>query len=145
MENLRELLAEVSKLSVSIDKILRASEFYQYDDLSGLDMDLDNPDEIFLHEELRNVLAQLDKAKCAVEYLESPIMGEYVLHKNGSGRYECEVHEFTSGNTIECLVFDDFDERFKWVATRVEHNGEDYYLVGYKNMSMDGLKIRIRK
>lgn len=145
MENLRDLFKAVSAISGSIDKILRESEFYEYDDLSGLDMDFENPDDMLLWEELRMVLGQLDSVKSTIAYLERPVVGEYVLHKNDQGRYECPVHEFTSGNAIECLIFDDFYERFKWVATGVEHNGEDYYLVGYKNVSLEGLKIRVRK
>lgn len=51
--------------------------------------------------------------------------------------------EFTSGDGIEVLIYDDFYDKKCWKKTRVEHDG-DYYLVGYSNIPMQGLKARIR-
>ena len=39
---------------------------------------------------------------------------------------------------------DEYHEVPYWTRTIVEHNGEDYYLVGYKDFPMDGLRIRVR-
>ena len=52
--------------------------------------------------------------------------------------------EFTSGNRIEALIYDDNYEIERWVKTSVEHDGNGYYLVGYKDVNMEGLLVRIR-
>lgn len=31
-----------------------------------------------------------------------------------------------------------------WCASRVEHNGEDYYIVGANGVKLEGLRVRIR-
>jgi len=31
-----------------------------------------------------------------------------------------------------------------WVQTKVEHDGEDYYLIGYDDIPMEGLCVRVR-
>ena len=31
-----------------------------------------------------------------------------------------------------------------WVQTKVEHDGEDYYLAGYEDIPMEGLSVRVR-
>ena len=31
-----------------------------------------------------------------------------------------------------------------WTRTTVEHNGEDYYLVGYKGLPMNGPRVHVR-
>lgn len=53
---------------------------------------------------------------------------EGYLIKNGTtGRYEIEGKDryFTSGSPLE--VWNGYEER--WVRSRVEHNGKDYYIV----------------
>lgn len=31
-----------------------------------------------------------------------------------------------------------------WVQTKVEHDGEDYYLMGYEDIPMEGMEVRVR-
>ena len=45
---------------------------------------------------------------------------------------------------IEVLLQGDADEAPCWVQTKVEHDGEDYYLAGYGDISMEGLRVRVR-
>lgn len=60
------------------------------------------------------------------------------LTKNWQGRYELpDGTYFTTGDTIE------FKYDFKhWIRTTVHHNLEDYYLVGFPDLKMDGLIVR---
>lgn len=68
------------------------------------------------------------------------------LLKNSRGRYESgDGHEYTSGSGIEVEIYDSFDERYNWEWASVEHDGTDYYIVGHKDVKMDGLKVRRRK
>ena len=53
-------------------------------------------------------------------------------------------HFYDCRSSIEALVTDEYHEVPCWTRTTVEHNGEDYYLVGYKGLSMGGLRVRVR-
>ena len=144
MKKIGEVFREVSKLGEGISRVLEMADYYRFDDLSGLEINYDDQDERFLQGELRSIFYRLDKVNREIEYLRRPIQGEYVLWKNEADRYECDVREFYSGSTIECYVYDNYDDRYKWTITRVEHNGKDYYLVDFENTPLEGLKVRIR-
>ncbi|MFD1428490.1 DUF488 family protein, N3 subclade [Kroppenstedtia sanguinis] len=93
----------------------------------------------------RLVAEWLEETLTRWKYLQKPVVAEGFLRKNERGRYEIDDRfEFTSGQSIEVLISDpDFDET-AWVKTRVEHNGQDYYLVGYDEIPMAGLMARER-
>ncbi len=145
MNDLEKVLSSASSLSCKIGAILNESKFEEYDDLSGLNIDSNDEEQLLLQDELRSILGHLENAKRDIDYLNKPIAYTGYLQKNSRGRYETGDKEYTSGNGIEVLIYDDFYEKNRWVKTRVEHNGKDYYLVGYGNISMQGLKVRIRK
>ena len=145
MNDLEKVLSSASSLSWKIGELLKESKFEEYDDLSGLNINSKDEEQLLLQDELRGILDHLDKAKRDIDYLNRPIAYTGYLYRNSRGRYETGVKEYTSGNGIEILIYDDFYEKNRWVKTRVEHNGKDYYLVGYGNISMQGLKVRIRK
>lgn len=145
MNNLKDLLNELNKVGREAKQILKAVEFDPYEELSGLAINYDNPDEVFLQEELRGVLSKFDEAVSTLEYLRKPITGTYTLHKNRNGRYECERGELTSGSGIEFCHYNNFYERYEWAGSRVEHDGKDYYIVGYNDVPLEGLKVRFRR
>ncbi|MEV2907564.1 DUF5348 domain-containing protein [Paenibacillus larvae] len=64
--------------------------------------------------------------------------GKLVL--NELGRYEIDGTSiyFTSGDQIEYLV------NKVWKISRVDHNGEDYYIVADPGLKMLGLTARAR-
>ena len=144
MQTLQELLNELLKVNREIKRIIKNSKFDIYDDLSGLNIDYDDSEQRFLLNELIHSMYSLEKASNILDYLNKPITGEYTLHKNSTGRYECGIREFSSGSMVECLVYDEFDERYNWIYTGIEHNGTDYYLTAAKNTPLEGLKIRLR-
>lgn len=145
MKKMDEVFREVTKLGDGISRVLEMADYYRFDDLSGLDIDYDDPNERFLQSELSLIFYRLKKINQDIEYLGRPIVGEYTLWKNEADRYECDLQEFRSGETIECYVYDSFYERDKWVITRVEYSGDDYCLAGYNSTPMEGLKVRIRR
>ena len=120
MNTLNELVNELYNVNMKIKQIIKAAQYETYDDLSGLNYDSSNPDDAFLITELRGIMDKLETASCNIDYITRPIKGVYTLHKNRSGRYE-------------------------WAASRVEHDGDDYYIVGYPDIKLDGLKIRLRE
>lgn len=104
-----------------------------------------SPDEILHYDMLRSFEGTLSKVVRGLEYLSRPIVLEGRLHKNKIGRYAIDDdHYYTSGSPIEVLVHDKYDDVKKWVLTRVEHGDGDYYLVDYKEVPMQGLKVRVR-
>lgn len=144
MENLKDLVNELYNVNMKIKSIVKASQFAEYDDLSGLYWSSDNPDDVFLQRELCDIMNKLDDASRNLDYIVRPVKGVYTLHKNRNGRYECSAREFTSGSSIEFYHYDNFYERYEWAASRVEHDGNDYYIVGFPGVTLDGLKIRVR-
>lgn len=146
MGDLERVLKETTKLSKCIGEVLSNSEYYEYDDLSGLKIDYDSKEELFLFRELNNILYKTENIKQKIDYLNRPIAYSGKLSKNVSGRYELDNKmEYTCGDIIEALVYDSNYETESWVKTTVEHDGNDYYLVGYKDVTMEGLLVRVRK
>lgn len=46
-----------------------------------------------------------------------------VAYVNDTGRIQCGRHEFTSGDCVDVLI------NGKWIPTRIEHNGRNYYSI----------------
>lgn len=144
MNDLEKLLINAGSISKNIDELLRRSTYDKYDDLSGLDINYDDKEQSFLLEEIKIILDKLEVAKNRIDYLNKPIQDIGELRKNNRGRYELGGEEFSCGSSIEVVLYDEYYEKENWVRTRVEHNGKDYYLVGYRDIPMQGLKVRIR-
>lgn len=58
-KTVKEIMTELSDLNVTIQKILYHTEFDNYDDLSGLDIDYTSAEELYLVDELRGILDKL--------------------------------------------------------------------------------------
>ena len=145
MKDLKQVLEETNGLYCKIDSILKSSTYDDCDDLSGLDIDYRDGQQLFLLEELQAIMRNLDEVRGRLIYLSLPVREVSRLHKNESGRYETDGgHYYTCGSPIEALVEDGYREVPYWVWTRLEHNEKDYYLVGYGNVDMGGLTVRVR-
>lgn len=149
--NINELLKSLSKLNFELKYLISKTKIDRYDDLSEVEADLNNPEQLLLVDELCSAMQKISEASDTISYLEKPIKGEYILHKNSNGRYECSAHEYTCGNGIEYYAYDETEERYRWVISRVEHDGDDYYIVGSKWLRFDrnavpleGLRVRRR-
>lgn len=146
MTDLKMVFEEAQKLNGRIRGLLGVSTYEKYDDLSGLSIDYMDGEQLFLQTELREIMEKLSDVAGRIAYLSRPVVEISRLHKNGNGRYETEDgHEYNSGCGIEALVQDDCWEVPYWVWTSVEHDQKDYFLVGHKNVQMDGLTVRVRK
>lgn len=136
VNDLKKVLSSASSLSRTISELLKKSTYENYDD--------NDEEQLLLLDEFKRILDKLENAKRDIDYLNRPIAYAGFLQKNSRGRYEIGDKEFTSGNGIEVLVYDNFYEKKRWTKARIEHDGEDYYLIGYKDVPMQGLKVRIR-
>lgn len=154
-KNIYEIMKEVSDLNYTIKKIMRHADFDNYEDLSGLEYNKTDAQELFLKDELCQLLSKLSDVSWTLDYLNRPVKVEGVLHKNSNGRYEVNGMELTSGHGLEYLATDDrhcrYDEHDEyvvtpyWCASRIEHDGTDYYIVGADNLdSLENVRVRLR-
>ncbi len=109
-----------------------------------------DPDEMFLFNELSDLMSPLYRLHRELLYLLMPCSDSQVLRKYPNGRYGYDIRPFEEGRTFSCgspieaLIYDD-DGYPYWVSSRIEHNGTDYYLYGYSNIPLSGLIIRERR
>lgn len=143
-----KVLAELEPLARSIRRLEKASTYDIYGDCSGLETDCDSPDDAEIMHELNSIMEHLYLARQRIELLTSPVQYESRLYRNASGRYE-DTHGnyYTCGSTIEFFVKGDPDdqESSRWVFSRVEHDADGYYIVGYRHLSLDRVLTRVRR
>jgi hypothetical protein len=143
--NIKELYAEVSALDGRLKELLEKTEFEMYEDLSGVVCDRTDPEELFLLEELRYVMYDVQGISSAVSHLKRPVKAEGRLHRNGNGRYFVGDYELTCGYPVEYLSMDDrYGGRPYWRSSRLEHDGNDYYICADRKLELEGLQVRIR-
>lgn len=152
--SLEELVKEINNLNPAINKILSLYD-YGSDDLSGVEYDENDPEQLFMLDQMHTILEKLGSISHALQYLNRPIKGMGRLQKNSRNRYELpDGYEFTSGYGIEYLATDDrhsvyveeledYVNKPYWCASSVEHNGTDYYIVG-TDEELEGLTVRYR-
>lgn len=109
----------------------------------------EEPDTRFLKESIALLLEPLDQMHCLLSYLEAPASPEHVLERFRNGRYgyrdgNGSRREFSCGQTLEAKIKDSFG-RLRWVKTRMEHNGDDYFLMGHPSVPLAGLTVRERR
>jgi hypothetical protein len=137
--DLKKLLPQFKQLSEAIQNT-EASWTNHYNQ--------DDPEDLYLRTIFYKISDKLDDVISLSNYVFATVVGEGILRKNSLGHYECgESHYYTSGSPIEFLYYDKDDDRYEWCSSTVEHDGNDYYIVGYKDVKdvkMEGLKVRIK-
>ncbi len=155
MADLKALSDEMAKLKKQLETVLYISGYRDYDDLSGLDdyKKIKTADQRQQLEEYRNILYKLDEVQSDLAYFEKPIREVSRIYTNESGRYEtAKGHYYTSGSGIEFLrneeVYnydtDKWESAGIWTCSRVESRNGEYYIVGYPDVELSGLKVRVR-
>lgn len=138
-------LAQMKGLKCRIDDILSVTTYDEYADLRGLHVDHEDSDQLFQLKELQVIMRKLADIGGSIEYLFRPVQETSILHRNENGEYRTEKgHYYHGGNLIEVLLQDGSHEVPCWVQTKVEYDGEDYYLAGYEEIAMEGLEVRVR-
>ena len=59
MANINEIMLQASELQPGISRLLRNSTYPRYDDLSGLEINYEDGEQLFLLDELRGVMEKL--------------------------------------------------------------------------------------
>lgn len=153
MTELVELKREMRKLQDQIEKIMQMTKYQSYDDLSAVEYDHTDPDDLQYIDEYRLALDNLSRIDYRLSYMDRSVAYTDTLILRPDGRYGTRNDRFyfTSGTVIEFAYItevqnaDGYEEIPVWTISSVEHNGKDYYIVGYPDVSMDGLKVRVRK
>lgn len=145
--NIKQAFERMTEMNYEAKRFLKEIKYEPCDDLSGVEYDNNNPEDMLLRDELRSVCDHLDSIRRTINYLNRGIVKQGVLTRNARKRYEIDGdgYEYTSGDGIEFLYYDDFDEKKKWFISRVESAGGEYYIWNHKSVPMDGLVVRVRE
>ena len=144
MAELSTALIQMKGLKYRIDDILSVTTYDEHADLRGLHADHKDSDQLFQLRELRSIMRKLADIGGSIEYLFRPVLETGTLHRDENGEYRTgEGYCYRSGSLIEVLLQDNPGEAPCWVQTKVEHDGEDYYLIGFEYIPMDGLSVRV--
>ena len=73
MADINKVFAEAQKLNWNIESLLRLSSFETYGDLSGLHIDYEDGEQLFLIEELREIMEKLSTVNHRLKYLSRPV------------------------------------------------------------------------
>jgi hypothetical protein len=146
----KELKQALNSIGRQIKSVMDQTEYSYCDDLSTLtDYNTKDPDELFELDEMKSLMYHLADVLGDIEYLQLPVKRQGTLRKNASGRYEFAGRELTCGCGLEYLVADGkhYGDNWEpipyWRHGRLEHDGNDYYIVGApKDLQLDGLKVR---
>ena len=155
MADLKALSIEMGNLKKQIATVISISQYRECDDLSGLDdyQQIKTADQRQQLEEYRNILYKLDEVQNALAYFEKPIREVSRIYRNETGRYETDKgHYYTSGSGIEFLrteeVYnydtDTWENAEIWTCGSIESKDGEYYIVGYPDLELSGLTVRVR-
>lgn len=83
-----------------------------------------------------------------LDYLKTPTHGEYPLERFPDGRYgyldgHGTRHILTCGSAVEAKITGAHGNP-RWVRTRMEHDGEGYFLWQLGHVPLEGLTVRER-
>lgn len=145
MAELSMALVQMEGLKSRIDEIFSVTDYDEHADLRGLHADHKDGDQMFQLREIRKIMRKLADISGCIEYLFRPVQETSTLRKDENGEYRTEKgYCYRSGSLIEALLQEDPHEAPCWVQTKVEHDGEGYYLMGYEDIPMEGLEVRVR-
>ncbi len=146
MADINTIYARVAALGRDIESLVQLSKYRESDDLSGVKIDYDDPEQRFLLDETQKIMEALSDVQCNIEYLSRPIEEVSVIHENYSGRYETENgSELVHDTKLEALIYDNERSCYCWKKTRFVKIGDRYCLYDYASIPLDGLTVRIRK
>lgn len=139
-----ELKRELNKVNECIGALLRKTNsnniFNEINENVKYDEDL-NKD--MYENEICMILTTLEIVKEKIDYLNKEVKNVGKLTRNKNNRYELNNIELHCGDEIEALIYDNNLDKKYWMCSRIECEN-DYYLVGYKDMKLDNLEVRIR-
>ena len=146
---LEDVFSRLHGIDLAAQALLREAGFSSDNGLAeSVSLPPDGPDARFLKESIELLLDPLAQMHSLISYLETPASPEHVLEKFPNGRYgyrdeKGSCREFTCGQPLEARIRDSTGCQ-RWVRTRVEHDGTDYFIMGHGSVPLTGLTIRER-
>lgn len=143
-------LEEAYKVFAKIQQAMggvKESSWGSEDFVDEFDYDLEDVEERYKNKLAMEIMDKLGDIEDLLDSATKPIKAEGKLVKRSDGRYEIQGTDeyFSSGKPLEVYRYDEFDERYEWVKSRVEHSNGDYYIVALgKDVEIEGLKVRVR-
>jgi len=109
----------------------------------------EDPNDAYLQDEAEQLLEPFEVLHEELRYLRHPFRGEYILECLPDGRpgfYDEEGYRYSlhCGQGLEAKIRDRRG-RLRWIRSRIEHDGEDFYLVGCPHMPLSNLPIRVKE
>ena len=145
MKSLVQIMDQAMALKSEISKLLLASTYKECSDLSGLDINYGDSEQLLQLEVLRDITEKLADIEATLDYMSLPVLEGGQLVKNAVGKYTTNSgHVLHAGSMVEALIADGVYDVPYWSIDRVEHDGTDYCLVKNLNTPMDGLAVRVR-
>lgn len=136
--------SRLNSVKAEIERLARECDFGDSESLGDVYKNYNDPDEAFECRHMESILGQFVDACEALEYMNQEITAEGYLYKGAGKKYYLKDKQFSCGYRLEVYIWNDDWDWYEWRKTRVEHDGKDYYLVGMKDISMEGLKARVR-
>lgn len=145
-----DLLKQLTAIDKEAVSILKATGFHSVEGLGSAVQPLRDPaEDIFLREQTENLLESLALLHQELCYLKSPVCEEFRVEPFPDGRYgfwskDGRKHILSCGSSIEAKIQDRYG-RLRWVRSRIEHDGSDYFLWGHMELPLSGLTVRERE
>jgi hypothetical protein len=138
---LNELLSEASRLKSILKSFY--DEVYEVEN-GWTDVYARNADDQYARNQLYKAAELLRQAHGELDALLSPVAAEGTLGRNSNGRFTLGVRELTSGDPVEYLELDDFDDTEIWRRGRIEHYDGDYRIWKRPDIALEGLRVRVK-
>lgn len=105
-----------------------------------------NQEDSYLYDKIELLLQPLEELHTELRHIRRGTYREYTLSRFPNGRYgyideKGDIHTFSRGDPVDARI-PSAEGHDKWVSTSMEHNGSDYYLLGYRHLSLYGLKVK---
>ena len=143
--NRAELNMELQMIKSRADVLLKKSEYAEWGEVCFEKTDESEAERFFWEEQLNSIMCSLEELCSKINYMNGKIVCEGMLSINTNDRYCCGDYELCCGYGMEILIFDEWKGAYRWAATRLEHNGSQYYAVGFPDQELLGIMARIRR
>ncbi|AIQ59709.1 DUF5348 domain-containing protein [Paenibacillus borealis] len=135
-----KIKAALIKLEPELKRVAKLIEEGENDGI----YDREDPDAQYLRSMFNVISEDLSKTRRYIRQLSAPLVAEETIYKRPDGRYGSRTSYYTSGAAIEYLFTDSWGDQV-WVYSHIEHNGEDYYIVNNPKLSLEGLRVRVKR
>ena len=146
---LQTILSRLYSLDHELQALISETGFDYEEGLGNqVALDPENPEDLFLKDIIENMMIPLGDLHDELVYLKQPTCGEHRLEHLPDDRYgyiseNGTCHTLTCGSPVEALV-PVKDGPMRWIRTRIEHDGTDYFLWLHGSVPLEGLTVRER-